>query len=191
MKTFEKTFNLAVDYFNGYKPVSSYDYKRVAYIIDLLERTKTQGYKDAGVLGKVVEVCSRPSTSRLISVQPSSKFDCRWKVGDNTSRLEIKVGSGRIGDLEKIAKPEQVQVHYLQAFYNHKGQYFERNVVLRLDRFLDLINEIGCYSFIEHKEYLTSDKEKNVRGDSMKLYKALENELPFNREMVYIKEDFE
>lgn len=198
MKNFEMSHKLGEFLLMNYKPENKADNERAEYCRRLLDAVKRDGYLDSGAMSKVLEVTSRPSTSQLIHVQPSSKWDSRITIEGTSYRLEVKSNGGRLGDLERIAKPEKVVIRYTLLMRTPQGKPKKdgtckpaetryADVLMRLDRFLELVNGLNAYKYIEHKEYLTPDREKAIQADSKKLYKALLGEVKYHRNKAYTK----
>lgn len=200
MKNYETSYKLAQFLLMNYKPESKSDFERADYCERLLDAVKREGYQDAGVMGKVLEVTSRPSTSRLIHVQPSSKADARMTIEGQTYRLEIKSNGGRLGDLERIEEKSKVLIRYTLLIRTPQGKPKKdgtckpaetryADVLMRLDEFLELLNDekVKATKEIEHKNYLTPDKEKAIQADSKKLYEALQSKTKYNRNKVYTR----
>lgn len=189
MRTYEKQHIHACYLLEQYKPISKYDFERLNYCKALLERNEKNNFTDAGVFGKVLEVTSRPSTSRLVAVQSSHKCDSRITIEGRTYRLECKCNGGRIEELRAIKNKQHVAIHYVQLYTAKNGKQYYANVIMRLDNFLDLLDEKDATKTIEHKNRLTSDREEAIQGDSKALWKALQNELEYNREWIYYEDD--
>lgn len=203
-KNFETSYILADFLLNNYKPVSKADNERADYCRKLLDAVKREGYMDAGVMGKVLEVVSRPSNSELINVQPSSRVDSLIEVEGQLYRLEVKSNGGRLGDLERLSKyvQQHTLIHYTLLMRTPQGKPRKdgtcrpaevryADVIMRLDKFLALLKSKDATKHIEHKDYITSDRELAIQADSKKLYNALLKETRYNRNKAYVKADFD
>lgn len=201
MKNYETSYILADFLRHNYKPESADDFKRVEYIDKLMNAVKRENFQDAGITGKVLEVTSRPSTSKLIIVQSSNKADAFMNIDGKRIRLEVKSNGGRLEDLYSIRKPEKVIIRYTLLMRTPQGKPKKdgtckpaetrfADVLMRLDEFLALLESVNAIKVIEHKDYVASDRERAIQADSKKLYMALQNRMKFDRNKEYHLTDF-
>lgn len=207
LKPITKLERKAYRFIHAYHCKTAYDVKRLVEMIRLYNRAVTLtrlGLKeDSAILGYVVELGTHRPTSTITRVRTEKFNDSYILVDDKPHKLEVKTNGGHIEELMKKSAREKESTYifyYLDmdvrpSKYNPSGLR-RLSFVCTLGYFLEVLETYNAY-----KPNPTRDnkhtKAYNIQADSKKMYEHFKTDLesgkiiPFNREMVYISEDFE
>lgn len=157
--------------------------------------------KDSGRWGKCFEVLNVSATSHKVNVAAQGKIDGYFYYNDKRVAVEYKTNGGRVGNLYKLAKPENAFIVYSMDFetrqtYRKDGtprptkHYQVAPVILKVSDFLAILEHCNATKVIGHQG--KGDDEVAIQGDSAKLAKCLaEYPITFNPDYRYTTEDFE
>lgn len=156
---------------------------------------------DSGRWGKAFEMLNVSATARKVYVAAQGKTDGYFYYNDKRVAVEYKTNGGRIGNLYKLAKPENAFIIYSMDFetrqtYKKDGtprptkHYQVAPVILKVSDFLAILEHCNATKVIGHAG--KGDDEVAIQGDSVKLAKCLaEYPITFNPDYHYTSEDFE
>ena len=196
-----KTYHLIM----SFKPLTAYDYKRLVAVIRLYNRSviiySQTGKENSGVYGCAVELFGHRPTSTLTRVRPKGECDNYVLVDDKPCKMETKTNGGQIQDFFKMSNREidATYIHYnlninVRPSKKNPSGIRQLDFICTLRHFLNRLEEVNAYKENGANLY---GAIINIQSDSAKMYKLfmkdIENMtvLPFNRQMVYCKEDFE
>lgn len=201
----------AYRYIMNYKPVTMWDIKRLIEMIRLYNysviHTLHNENEIESILGLCVELGSHRPTSTIIRVRPKGKNDCYVKIDayDKTrvKRLEVKTNSGQMQDLMELPQhaKDATYIHYymdINVKPSKKNPSGIRQIefICSLNYFFEVCTTYDCIKRNPSKDN-KHEKVYNLRADNAKMFKHFCNDLqtgavlPFDRRMVYTKEDFE
>lgn len=177
----------AYDIVNAFECVSTYDEKRKAKAVELLqvniERVKANKSIDSGIYGKIKELLSHNTNSTITRVRPQGKSDSFIVVDGKRKPLEVKTNGGRVESLFTMSERAKATnyIRYTLDFTVKAGkprkdgtckpaEYRHFDGVLTVKTFVEILESTKAYKVIGHNE---SDKERAVQSDSKKLYNAL------------------
>ena len=186
---------------------STYDEKRLAVIDEYIERNIKYFFEnlplDSGMYGKIFEITTHDSNSRIIELRKKDKGDGYVLIDGKRKKVEVKTGGGRIGDYYKMSKPKRKATYLI---YNLCFQPKDRTlkdgsisvspirfvtVFTTVERFLTIAESVkGAIKTAEHKNYeyigKTNDAEPALQKSSKKLYEALlQYDIIFDRNKNY------
>ena len=156
---------------------------------------------DSGRWGKAFEILNVSDTARKTYVAAQGKIDGYFNYEGKRKPVEYKTNGGRIGNLYKLAKPENAFIVYSMDFetrqtYRKDGtprptkHYQVAPVILKVSDFLAILEHCGATKVIGHAD--KGDDEIAVQGDSAKLAKCLaEYPITFDPNYHYESSDFE
>lgn len=197
----------SVELVNAFEVKTSYDEKRKAKAIELLqtniERVKRNEPIDSGLYGKVKELLSHNTRSTIIRVRPQGTNDSYITIDGKRKPLEVKTNGGRVESLFSMSEraKEINYIRYTLDFTVKAGKprkdgtrkpeehrYFDG--VMTVKTFIEILESTKAYKVIGHNE---SDKERAIQSDSKKLYKALleSNAVDYVADFNYTVADFE
>ena len=191
----------------AYKPITKYDYERLALAIHFyemhIEKTRNNdNTNNDGLLGVIVELFSQHPFSSRTHVMREGVVDSSISIDGKRYPLEIKTNGGEMcGIFERIEKSNKLgngaykRNTYIRYYLNidikpskyNKDGIRRLDVVMRLTDFLDLL---------ERADAIETRATRNIKKTSKRLYNALIDAvndniaIPFDRRMMYVSEDF-
>ncbi len=185
-----KTAMLIADAY--YKTISSkYDLERynnmVKYINSEIAKIKgesTVNYDD-GVLGRVIELFCRDSSSTLTTVRSQGKCDAYLPTPDGKRvKAEIKTNGGQVHELMKLSRRQQERTLMV---------YFSHTEVPRAKNSNKPVSFYDCFKVMTVAEFLDNGTFKenksrgtvNVQPTSKKMYERLARFTDFTRNATY------
>ncbi len=156
---------------------------------------------DSGRWGKAFEMLNVSTKAHKTYVAAQGKADGYFYFNGERKAVEYKTNGGRIGNLYKLAKPENAFIVYSMDFktrqtYRKDGtarpikHYTVEPVILKVSDFLAILEHCNATKVIGHAG--KGDDEVAIQGDSAKLAKCLADyPIPFDPDTRYTSDDFE
>lgn len=174
---FIKSHEVACNIVKEYVPESKFDEARLEYMKNLLVRNVLNDYSDAGIEGKIWEVSVRPSTSRLIEVQPASaRCDLRVTMFGKTFLAECKINGGRLGKFYSMKNPGNVPLVYhfgmeIEASARKEARFLTATICTTVEDFLERLESVpGAVKIARHNN--KNDAEPAIQK-TQRLYRAI------------------
>ena len=182
-----------------FKPITKEDKTRKHIAIKMIRHDVNrliQGLStDSGLYGKIAELLEHKSTSKVTRVQKQGHVDVYIRVNGERVNCDYKTNGGRIGELYERKNIEQCFIVYELDFTTPKrirkdgttagGERRYCKKIMKLQTFLNILEECKAIKMVEHKGYFTSDKEPAIQCSSKKLYNALQKYADYERNMNY------